>query len=663
MSSPQASGGPAGLPDGYVAIPVSAEQVTALLRICVVVRREPDAVAGHLVVLRDMIDAKVLLSCILDAGGRVQRWTELWIQDVEAIADTVAAYRESLCNRILDERWRRQLEAFEQTDGTPVVKCGWETAHPLPTFLDLAAPKPVHLVDGVSGDPWTLCEDDALLAAKGLAPYGTTLHRYLYVPSQGDETLFVPVTADAPANEHTRPLADVTREYRNLMPLNPSGGLMLVREFNPVGYEAFADLLSGGSWEGVVHGRTPIAVGVGPRDLNEADPGLPLGGRLFMGEHGRWGRIIESLHLKLRLLSDAVAAVRAVVERQQRPLLNLSAESFQIELGEAARGLPFLWTARAVLGDPGDAITLPIVASDASYYLRAGGVTLSVYRPASAGAPVRGRGTVRIRQVLLGTREQTILEGTFDTQERVEGGHMDLLWLRLDLREGRTDLYAYLDPDSALATGEIRFRTVGQRFGEAEVAALKAAEGVPLRNTPFEIVPLLSTPCDLYSLGVLGVRTLLVDNKTTLPVALDELLSLAHQVAVDHDGSTRLAERVQRLFDSDKRWVMSLGPQRLTHDDVAPEDAFDLVPTDLWWDALAMLIRMFPGVGPDSVCRDLGDAPAGGLHKIFDRAQGDLDALLLRTRSLIVIDWRFNREIYAVLRSQLSGAAASPDEE
>jgi len=660
MSPAQVNEASAEVPEGYVAIPVSAEQVSAPLRICVLVRREPDPVGGHLVVLRDLIDAKALLGCIVDAGDRVQRWVELWIQDLEALANTVTACREALCNRVLDERWQRHFEVVQQIDGTAVVRTGWETTHPLPSYLNLAAREPIHPTDGVSGAVWTLCQDDALLADKGLPPYSASLHRYLCLPSEGKDSLFVPVTPEAPTNQNTRTLADVTRELRGAIPLNPGAGLMLVREFNPVGYEAFADLLSGGSWEGVLHGRSPVAAGISAIDLNEADPALPLGGRLFMGEHGRWGRIIETLHLKLRLLADAVSAVRWVAMQHQRPLLNLSAESFQIELGQPGRGLPFLWTARAVLADAGDAIALPIVASETRYYVRAGAASASVYRPASAGAPVRGRGTARIRKVVLGQREQTILEGTFETQEKVEAGHMDLLWLRLNLAEGRVDLYAYLDPDSALATGEIRFRTVGQKMDERGLSTLKAAEGVPHRNVPFEVVPLLSTPCDLYSLGVLAVRTLLVDNKTTLPVALDEMLSLAHQVAVDHDGSTSLSERVHRLFDSDKRWVMSLGPQRLTHDAVAPEDAFDLVPTDLWWDTLAMIVRMFPGIGPDSACRDFGDAAVGGLHKVFDQVQADLDKLLLRTRSLIVIDWRFNREIHAVIRGHLTGTASAP---
>ncbi|MBM4032671.1 MAG: hypothetical protein FJ291_12910, partial [Planctomycetes bacterium] len=532
---------------------MSAEQLGAPLRICAIVRREADAIGGHLVVLRDLVDAQVLLGCILDAGGVPQGWVEIWVQNLNALPDTVAACREGLTNRVLDERWMRHAKALHEMDPTALVRTGWEENHPRPTYLNLASGEPACPVDGVTGAAWVLCKDDGLLERKGVPPYSSSLHRYLYLPNEKDETPLVPATEWAPTSPSTRSLADAMREYRECVPLNLGCGLMLVRRLNPVGYEAFVDLLSGGSWEGVLHGRTALPAGLGPRDLNEADPSLPLGGRLFLGQHGRWGRIVETFHLKLRLLADAIHAVQTLVTHHQSPLLNLCADSFEVEMGRLGYGLPFLWTSRVALADPGDAVALPIVASDTRYYLRAGAAGTSVYRPAAAGEPVRGRGTARIRAVVLGTREQTVIQGTFDAQERIMAGQMDLLWLRLNLGDKRMDLYGYIDPESALAAGEIRFRTVGQRLGPDEVAALKAAEGVPLRNTPFEVVPLLSTPCDLYSLGVLAVRTLLVNPRTTLPVALDEVLSLARQVAVEYDASLSLGERIRRLFDADRR--------------------------------------------------------------------------------------------------------------
>ena len=60
-------------------------------------------------------------------------------------------------------------------------------------------------------------------------------------------------------------------------------------------------------------------------------------------------------------------------------------------------------------------------------------------------------------------------------------------------------------------------------------------------------------------------------------------------------------------------------------------------------------MRLFPGVGPDSFRRDFGDAPAGALETVFNDPLAELDALLVKSRSLIVIDWTVNREIRSVI--------------
>jgi hypothetical protein len=86
-----------------------------------------------------------------------------------------------------------------------------------------------------------------------------------------------------------------------------------------------------------------------------------------------------------------------------------------------------------------------------------------------------------------------------------------------------------------------------------------------------------------------------------------------------------------------------------------PHEAFDLIPSSLWWETLALIIRMFPGIGPDSECTDLGDARFGGVHLVFNRAVSDLEHVLRKTRSLIVIDWNYNREIHAVIRQYQAG--------
>src|SRR5690606_2355617 len=113
----------------------------------------------------------------------------------------------------------------------------------------------VHPAEG--DHPWVLCEDDRLLLAKGLPPYSTSLHRYLYVKEAGEETGFVAVTPNAPESAQTllRPLEEVLGGQKTLAPLNPGGGLMLVRTYSPLGYETFVDLVGGAPAEGLAHGR------------------------------------------------------------------------------------------------------------------------------------------------------------------------------------------------------------------------------------------------------------------------------------------------------------------------------------------------------------------------------------------------------------------------
>jgi hypothetical protein len=268
--------------------------------------------------------------------------------------------------------------------------------------------------------------------------------------------------------------------------------------------------------------------------------------------------------------------------------------------------------------------------------------------------PVKGQASVRIRRVFSEQGDATVVEGTFATQERIDMASQDLAWLRISLSCGDIDLYARLESDSAMAAGEWRFRTVAQGMKDNEVSGLKAAEGVPMPGVPFEIIPLLSSPCDLYSLAVLAVRIILVDNTNSLPVVLDETLSLMRQIEADYDEGISLEERMNDIFNKDQRWLESLGPQHLIFDEISSDEAFGMIPPELWWSTLRIILRMFPGLGPDSECKDYGDAQQGGLHKVFERTVDDLDSLILKTRSFIAADWESNQEISALIQQYLT---------
>jgi hypothetical protein len=641
------------LPADYIAVPIAKEQQSAVLKICVLARPEPDPAGGHLVVLRRTFDAKVFLGCITDASGQALEWLELWVQDNEGLINTPAASRLPLSNAALDERWRRQFQAFEQPAKAGLLKTGWECANPLPTFLDLPAAAPLHPVEANLAVPWQLCTDEGLLKQKGLPSYGSSLHRYLYVPESDGKSPLVPVTPGAPTNDCTRALSGICDDVR-LIPFNPAAGLMLVKKHAGLGLETFVDILSGASWDGLKHGRSILNLGEHINALRKDDISLTGKGRLFLEVHGRCGRLTETLHLKLRLLADMISSVHSMVRDLQQPLFNISPESWQIELGEPGHGLPFLWMARPVLSDAGEAIPLAIERSELQYFLPSPAAGTSVYRPLAASLPARGRASVRVRRVLSKAREPIVLEGTLTTQERLDMATHNLVWFKINLACGDINLYAHIESDSAMAGGEWRFRTVAQHLHDKEVADLRAAEGVPMPEILFETIPLLSSPCDLYSLAVLAVRILLVDSTSSLPVVLDETLSLVRQLEADYDESVGLDVRIGKIFEKDTRWAGSLGPHHLTFDEITSDEAFDIIPSELWWAALAVIVRMFPGFGRDSECKDYGHAQLGGLHKVFERTIDDLDNLILRTRSLIVADWKSNQEISEVIQKYIT---------
>jgi hypothetical protein len=221
-----------------------------------------------------------------------------------------------------------------------------------------------------------------------------------------------------------------------------------------------------------------------------------------------------------------------------------------------------------------------------------------------------------------------------------------LIHVRLPIAGGRADLYGRVDESEALAKGETRFRTLPQLLTEPVRIALEELAGAPVANASFEILPLLTSPCDMYALGVLAIRVLLVDDENTLAIALDEMLSLGREVAVEYKPNVAIGERIQAIIERDQRWGPSLGPHRLVRDAGIRLVAARVIPADLWWEAIGVVLRLFPGIGPDSFCKDLGDAPSSALDQIFDEAISQINLLLLRSRSLVVADWNQNLEIH-----------------
>jgi len=77
---------------GYHAVPISDADKESVLRLCVVVREAPDPLAGIFVLLRDTTEESIFLGCLLDKGGHVHLWLELWIQNINNLERTLQTH-------------------------------------------------------------------------------------------------------------------------------------------------------------------------------------------------------------------------------------------------------------------------------------------------------------------------------------------------------------------------------------------------------------------------------------------------------------------------------------------------------------------------------------------------------------------------------------------
>jgi hypothetical protein len=74
----------------------------------------------------------------------------------------------------------------------------------------------------------------------------------------------------------------------------------------------------------------------------------------------------------------------------------------------------------------------------------------------------------------------------------------------------------------------------------------------------------------------------------------------------------------------------------------------------LWLETILLLLRLPPGAGASSYCKNFGDVSPLALETVFDRPIQELDALVLRLRSALVPSLAANEEIAGVVLEELS---------
>lgn len=627
----------------------------------VFVRTQPDERGECFVRLRALADAVVYSGCILDAGGQALQPLEIWVQTAAGVAGTLAARRWKLDNALLDARWRERHQLFLELDPARCLTSGFEILHPLPLGFNLAQGAMSYLKDQESGQEWQLCQDDALLTTQGLPAYSGSLERYLYLPGQTPPR-FAPAALPAAAAPAASPAEIAGADW---IPFNPEGGLMLFLCPAGLGLEEYLDSLSG----------RPVRINF-PETSAPAPPPAHLladargesASSLFLTPSVARGRLAEVFYLKLSLLAGMLDLVRAAARRQAMPFLNLAGDSFGVQIAPTATGLPGAWNARLHLLKPGQALAARLGAGGARFFARLVEAAAGDYFPQGIDQCLEGAGAFRVLEAKAQADGRWVVRGTLATRENLQGcSGNDVLTLSLASNIGRFNLQGSLEPGEGLPPRHYRFRTHPLDLPPAAQTLLSDPAGFNFPAATFEIVPALSTPCDLYALGMLAVRVLLASEPQKVAAACEALHQLAELLPPPAAAQSApatvaflLKASLERQPTAPPQCLRLLGPQHLYDAQIDAAAALQFVPLNLWSDTLHWLLRLFPGLLPDSYARNYGDAPAEAVEVVFDRPIEDLMKLRLRAKSLVLIDWSLNREINEVIGSLLAEQKLSP---
>ena len=364
----------------------------------------------------------------------------------------------------------------------------------------------------------------------------------------------------------------------------------------------------------------------------------------------------EIFYLKLRLLAQAGRALHDHLLLHQCPLLNLDPASFGV-FPALTGELPWPWTTTCELLRPGRAFPMAIPDTSEVRFVAVGQSGEAAYCPGGLARRGNLNVTIWIERVVSDDQNRTSLEGRIVTTSMVQVAPSDVARFRLSEGPIQSDFFGAVVLQGAESRDEIEFRTWPRAMTPEHAKELKRLEGGKLALCWCEFIPSLSSPYDLYSLSVLGARVLLSHKNNPLAKVLSELERLGRAAGKHLSAGADLGQVTQALETllEPGGGGNRLGPQQLFGE---LPDAANLsadIPPRLWAEAIAILLRLTPGLGSVSQCLDLGSGPEGGLHLPLLDSLTALEDLCARARSLVFSDWNANREVRTIL-SQLRDA-------
>lgn len=196
---------------------------------------------------------------------------------------------------------------------------------------------------------------------------------------------------------------------------------------------------------------------------------------------------------------------------------------------------------------------------------------------------------------------------------------------------------------------KIQFKTRKLPLNSEQQLALDSFIGVEQVGVYCEILPVLGTPCDLYSLGIIGLEVLFAGSDSSLAQLKDQLRSLA-AACLEMGDEQSLAERIVSTLEAEPHLCEVLMPTALGFSESA-KSRINLPAEDRIWEGLlATIMKMLSGLlKHESYAPNLSNENNFRLAHVFDEPLRELSRYMSSLRSLNLGDVQNTQLISNVL--------------
>lgn len=430
-----------------------------------------------------------------------------------------------------------------------------------------------------------------------------------------------------------------------------------------VHYDDFCDLLGGADWDDFKRDFRNRGVSSGQAFVMSklVEPVLSATHQ-FIYEEDRSGLLpIEILRLKMIAFTQLCHGVRALHRRCRRPHLDLTPASVMANIIPTGRDLPARWSFQIKIFDL--AATAPFVPlpefaeTFAGIFVPPHNYNQLYTSPTIKDTPFGLWEHLHVTIRETATREENETQRVeieidlFSDQMRMaEISAHDLLRVVLNApAHGLGHLEVWGRKTGEMPRG-VRMRGVLATPDPQTLAALAKIANQSFPNGRVAHYKTYFTPCDVHSLGMLLLRTLLVNDKNDLSRVAKIVERVVQRLTLDlkPEGEVpdhRVIERLQPLLRENEEFFSK---NALLYKHEHRERRRNAVPEELWQDILIFAFRLLTHVPGFSICAHHGDydwdKPEANLERVLQFVQNINHAI----HAEIFGSQERNREIWEV---------------